>query len=149
MLADQSSTIRSTQASGFGAFSQASSESHQQGAFRAVEYIRSQDGGERVRVTNIEELNSDIDEDISAQALKIDRINTDEFLKQAKSYISTHKMQESKKTVTLSEDFSVKLFPATVNDNETQEMTMFIANSMDDLNLERAFKIDLNNNNKK
>jgi hypothetical protein len=124
--------------------------------YRVVEYSRSPDG-ERVRVST-EEL---IDEtgDISAQALKIDRIHSNiiqqsvQQLQQQQQQImsNTHisaYSQESKKTIALNEEnsknFTVKLYPADIHQNETQEMTMFVENSHEDLNTGRVFKIDLN-----
>ena len=125
--------------------------------YRVVEYSRSPDG-ERVRVST-EEL---IDEtgDISAQALKIDRIHSNiiqqsvQQLQQqqqqqimSNTHISAYS-QESKKTIALNEEnsknFTVKLYPADIHQNETQEMTMFVENSHEDLNTGRVFKIDLN-----
>lgn len=115
--------------------------------YRAVEYSRSPDG-ERVRVTNTEEILEG--GDISAQALKIDRINTSHLNIQqnATSHISAYSFQGPKKTITLNEEssknFSVKLFPPDFNEDETQEMSMFVENSQEDLNTSRMFKIDLN-----
>ena len=97
--------------------------------------------------------------DISAQALKIDRIHSNiiqqsvQQLQQQQQQImsNTHisaYSQESKKTIALNEEnsknFTVKLYPADIHQNETQEMTMFVENSHEDLNTGRVFKIDLN-----
>ncbi len=86
-------------------------------------------------MTNIEAVGDDVGEEVSAQALKIDRINM------KKNFISMHNVQETKKTVTLTNEESYR-----PKENETQEMSMFVNN--DDYNVERAFKIDINNNNK-
>jgi len=113
------------------------SESRKSGAFRAVEYSRGPDG-EQIRMTNIEAMSHGGDEEIAAQALKIDRINS-------RNFVSTHNMQETRKIVTLTNEESYK--DLKVKEDETQEMTMFVDNNKeDDLNL--AFKIDLNSNNR-
>lgn len=120
--------------------------------YRVVEYSRSPDG-ERVRVTT-EELITDAG-DISSQALNIDRIHSSALeqsriqmqqqQQQSNTHISAYSHQESKKTIAL-EDSSknlttVQLYPTS---NETQEMTMYVENSHEDLNTGRIFKIDLN-----
>ena len=112
------------------------SELSQKSAYRAVEYSKSSEG-ERVRVTNTEEVNGA--EEYASQAYRID---SSEFK------TTTEIRGESKKSSTLTEDseksFVVKFFP-TEQEKETQEMTMFVDASNDDLNL-KTFKINLNQN---
>lgn len=118
--------------------------------YRVVEYSRSPDG-ERVRVTT-EELITDAG-DISSQALNIDRIHSSALeqsrsqmqqQQQSNTHISAYSHQESKKTIALEDSSNlttVQLYPTC---NETQEMTMYVENSHEDLNTGRMFKIDLN-----
>ena len=111
------------------------SDLSQKSAYRAVEYSKSSEG-ERVRVTNTEEINGA--EEYASQAYRID----------SSEFKTTTEIRGESKKSTLTEDseksFVVKFFP-TEQEKETQEMTMFVDASNDDLNL-KTFKINLNQN---